>query len=164
MPRPLVALMLALAVASSTKVALADEAERARRMASGQKLLSEESFEAARAEFEAAYEAKPKADALTSIAACERALFRLPQAIAALERALAEHGASMSEADRKGAEASLAELRAQIGFASTARIKPRASRSARSRSPLDPIASKPASQATRPRRRPSRSRAATPPR
>ena len=120
MPRPLadtlVALALTLSFASYTSIARADGAEHARRMASGAKLLEDESYEAARAEFQAAYAAQPKAAALTSIALCDRALFRYPQAIAALERALRDHGATMSEADRKSAEASIAELRAQIGF------------------------------------------------
>lgn len=84
-------------------------------LASGEALLDDEDFAAARAEFEAAYQAQPGARALLAITRCERALFRYPQAIAALTRALREHGASMSEAEKKAAEQQLAELTAQMG-------------------------------------------------
>lgn len=85
-------------------------------LASGLKLLEDENFAAARAEFEAAYQASPRAIPLLDVALCERAMFRYPQAIAALERALRDHAATLDEGERRAAEASLAELRAMLGF------------------------------------------------
>jgi hypothetical protein len=85
-------------------------------MAGGAKLVEDENFAAARAEFEAAYQAEPRARPLLDMALCDRAMFRYPQAIAALERALRDHGATLDEGERKAAEASLAELRALLGF------------------------------------------------
>src|SRR5271154_6537757 len=70
-------------------------------MASGRKLLEDESFTAARAEFEAAYAAAPRAAPLLQIAACERAAQRWPQAIAAVTRALGDHAGTLDEAEKK---------------------------------------------------------------
>ncbi len=84
-------------------------------MASGKKLLDDESWLAARAEFEAAYASQPRAAPLVQIAACEQAVQRWPQAITALERALRDHAGSLDESERKAAEQALAELRAQLG-------------------------------------------------
>jgi hypothetical protein len=95
--------------------ARADGAGYEQHMASGKKLLEEESWAAARAEFEAAYAAQPKAAALLQIAACEPALQRWPKAIAAVERALRDHAGTLDEAEKKAAEKELAELRASIG-------------------------------------------------
>ena len=85
-------------------------------LASGAKLLEDESYDAALAEFEAAYQADPKARPLLQVAACQKALLLYPQAIAALERALRDHADSLGEADRKTAEAQLAELRPLLSF------------------------------------------------
>jgi hypothetical protein len=108
--------------------ARADEPEATyqQHMASGAKLVEEENHAAARAEFEAAYHALPRGGALVSVAQCERALFRYPQAIAALERALKEHRATLGEDERKAAEEALAELRAQLGFVQVVLVPARA--------------------------------------
>lgn len=107
---------LSLAILTASAPARADEEAYKQHMAAGAKLLEEENHAAARAEFEAAYRAEPKGAALVNVAACEKALFRYPQAIAALEQALRDHRATLDEADRKAAEASLADLKAQLGF------------------------------------------------
>jgi hypothetical protein len=106
----------ALALAGAPSALAADGESYKLHLASGAKLVEEENFAAARAEFEAAYQAEPKARPLLEVAACEKAMFRYPQAIAALERALRDHAATLDEAERKGAEGSLAELRALLGF------------------------------------------------
>jgi hypothetical protein len=84
-------------------------------MANGRKLLEDESWAAARTEFEAAYAAAPRGAPLLQIAACERAAQRWPQAIAAVTRALGDHAGTLDDAEKKAAEQSLAEMRAQIG-------------------------------------------------
>jgi hypothetical protein len=84
-------------------------------LASGKRLVEEESWSAALVELEAAYAAEPRAAPLLQIAVCEQALQRWPRAIAAIERALRDHAATMDEAERKAAEQDLAELRAQTG-------------------------------------------------
>ena len=84
-------------------------------MASGKKLLEDESWLAAQAEFEAAYAAQPRAAPLVQIAVCAEAVQRWAQAIAALERALRDHAATLDEVEKKAAEQALAELRAQLG-------------------------------------------------
>jgi len=85
-------------------------------MAAGAKLVEEENHAAARAEFEAAFQAAPRGSALVAAALCDKALFRYPQAIAAIERALRDHAATLEAGERKAAEAALAEMRAQLGF------------------------------------------------
>jgi hypothetical protein len=84
-------------------------------MSAGAKLVEEESWAAAEAEFEAAYKADPRAAPLVQMAACARALGRYPQAIAAIERALRDHAATMSVDEKKAAEQTLAEMRAELG-------------------------------------------------
>jgi hypothetical protein len=84
-------------------------------MASGRKLLEDESWAAAQAEFEAAYAAAPRAAPLIQIAACQQGAQRWPQAIATLERALRDHGGTLDEAEKKAAEQALAEMRTQVG-------------------------------------------------
>lgn len=84
-------------------------------MSAGQKLVEDENFAGARAEFEAAYAAHPKAQALLEAAACERAMLRYPQAIAALLRALSAHASDLGEAERRQARAAVEEMRGQLG-------------------------------------------------
>lgn len=66
------------------------DSEYSRHMSNGVRLFREKNYEAARAEFQAAYKARPSANPLINIALCERALFRYPQAIAALKTAQAQ--------------------------------------------------------------------------
>ena len=84
-------------------------------MAAGQKLVEDENWSGARAEFEAAYAALPRAQALLEVAACERAALRYPQAIAALEKALAAHAAELSVPERQRARAAIEAMRGQLG-------------------------------------------------
>ncbi len=84
-------------------------------MAAGAKLVEDESWAAAEAEFEAAFKADPRAAPLVQMAACARAMGRYPQAIAALERALRDHAATLSADEKKAAEQTLAEMRAELG-------------------------------------------------
>lgn len=107
--------MPALARAQQPAPAEASDAYK-QHMAAGAKLLEEENHAAARAEFEAAFQASPRGSALVAIALCDKALFRYPQAIAAIERALRDHAATMEEGERKAAEEALAEMKAQLGF------------------------------------------------
>ena len=112
--RPISLLLVAAALAAAIPARAGETYEQ--HLASGLKLLEDENFAAARAEFEAAYQAGPRATPLLDVALCERAMFRYPQAIAALERALRDHASTLEESDRRSAEASLAELRAMLGF------------------------------------------------
>lgn len=83
-------------------------------MAVGVRFYEEKNYPAAIAEFEAAYQAKPKASPLINIALCQQALFRYAKAVQTLERALRDHGASLSERDKKDTQAALEDLRGRI--------------------------------------------------
>jgi hypothetical protein len=109
------ALLLAVALLAVAPSARADAEGFKQHMSAGQKLVEDENLAGARAEFEAAYAAQPRAQALLEVAACERAMLRYPQAIAALERALSAHGGDLSEAERGRARAAVEEMRAQLG-------------------------------------------------
>lgn len=95
-----------------------------RHMSNGVKLYQDKNFEAAVAEFSAAYRAKPKASPLINVALCEKARFRYPKAIVALERALAEHPADLDEGDRSAAQEAVREMRALLGYVSV-KLTPR---------------------------------------
>ena len=85
-------------------------------MANGVKLYQDKNYQAAIAEFEAAYAAQPKPSPLTNVALCHKAQFRYPKAIATLERALAAHGEGMSAADKKQVTDAIAEMKGLLGF------------------------------------------------
>jgi len=85
-------------------------------MKNGVKLFHDENYDAAIAEFRAAYEAKPKASPLVNIALAEKAQFKYPQAIEALELALAKHKDTMDAADVQAAEAAIKEMRALLAY------------------------------------------------
>ena len=95
-----------------------DEATRAykQHMALGVRFFEDKNYEAALAEFEAAYKASPKASPLLNVALCHKALFRYPKALSTLERALAEHERAMSDKDKKDIEAAIQELRALLAY------------------------------------------------
>jgi hypothetical protein len=93
-------------------------------MGNGVKLFQDKNFEAALAEFSAAYRAKPKASPLVNIALCEKALFRYPKAIAALERALDEHGTELDDNDQRASREAIREMRSLLGQV-TVKLTPR---------------------------------------
>ncbi len=80
------------------------------------KLFNDGNFDAAIAEFEAAYAERPRASPLVNLALCHKSLFQYPKAIAALERALEHHRDTMEAEDRTAAEHAIAEMRALLGY------------------------------------------------
>ncbi len=83
-------------------------------MENGVKLFEDRNYDAARAEFRAAYEARPRANPLINIALAHKAEFNYPKAIEALETALAKHRDTMGAADIKAAEGELKDMRALL--------------------------------------------------
>ena len=83
-------------------------------MENGVKLFEDRNYDAARAEFRAAYEARPRANPLINIALAHKAEFNYPKAIEALETALAKHQDTMSAGDIKAAEGELKDMRALL--------------------------------------------------
>ena len=83
-------------------------------MENGVKLFEDRNYDAARAEFRAAYDARPKANPLLNIALAYKAEFKYPKAIEALETALAKHQDTMGAADIKAAEGELKDMRALL--------------------------------------------------
>lgn len=83
-------------------------------MENGVKLFEDRNYDAARAEFRAAYEARPRANPLINIALAHKADFNYPKAIEALETALAKHRDTMGAGDIKAAEGELKDMRALL--------------------------------------------------
>lgn len=83
-------------------------------MENGVKLFEDRNYDAARAEFRAAYDARPKANPLLNIALAYKAEFKYPRAIEALETALAKHQDTMGADDIKAAEGELKDMRALL--------------------------------------------------
>jgi hypothetical protein len=83
-------------------------------MENGVKLFEDRNYDAARAEFRAAYEARPRANPLINIALAYKAEFNYPKAIEALETALAKHQDTMGAGDIKAAEGELKDMRALL--------------------------------------------------
>jgi hypothetical protein len=83
-------------------------------MENGVKLFEDRNYDAARAEFRAAYEARPRANPLINIALAYKAEFNYPKAIEALETALAKHRDTMGAGDIKAAEGELKDMRALL--------------------------------------------------
>ncbi len=83
-------------------------------MENGVKLFEDRNYDAARAEFRAAYDARPKASPLLNIALAYKAEFKYPRAIEALETALAKHRDTMGADDVKAAEGELKDMRALL--------------------------------------------------
>jgi hypothetical protein len=83
-------------------------------MENGVKLFEDRNYDAARAEFRAAYDARPRANPLINIALAYKAEFKYPKAIEALETALAKHQDTMGAADIKAAEGELKDMRALL--------------------------------------------------
>src|SRR5262249_17820800 len=119
----LVAMTLALAAPVSSALAQqpqgwADAAspEYKQHMDNGVKLYQDKNYEAAIAEFTAAYRVKAKASPLLNISLCHKALFQYPKAIEALETALSKHGDTMEASDKKAAQDAIAEMRALLAY------------------------------------------------
>lgn len=93
-------------------------------MRNGVKLFQDRNYGAAIVEFQAAYDAVPKASPLVNIALCHKASFKYPKAISSLELALAQHRDSMDESDIKAAEAAVTEMRALLAYV-TVKLTPR---------------------------------------
>lgn len=83
-------------------------------MENGVKLFEDRNYDAARAEFRAAYDARPRANPLLNIALAYKAEFKYPRAIEALEAALAKHRDTMGAEDIKAAEGELKDMRALL--------------------------------------------------
>lgn len=92
-------------------------------MSNGVKLFQDKNFAAAIVEFQAAYDAKPKASPLINIALCHKGLFHYPKAVAALRAALDKHGDTMDPADKKAAEGAITEMSALLAYV-TVRVSP----------------------------------------
>lgn len=99
------------------------EEEYERHMSVGVRLFRAGDFKAALVEFEAAYEAVPKASPLINQALCYRELNRFTKAVGSLELALSKHGSEMSEADKREAERAIDEMKAVFGYV-TVRLLP----------------------------------------
>jgi hypothetical protein len=92
-------------------------------MENGVKLYQDKSFEAAIAEFRAAYDAHPKASPLQDVALCYKSLRNYPRAIEALEKALARHADGMTADDTKAAQDAIAEMRGLLAYV-TVKLSP----------------------------------------
>ena len=112
------ALSLALSVIAAPGTAWAQADPYKQHWEHGLQFFADKNYPGARAEFQAAYDAKPNATALFNIAVCDKELFRYPQAIAALEKLLAVHGETMPADDKKAATDAIRDLRALLGSVS----------------------------------------------
>jgi len=87
-----------------------------RHMANGIKLFKDEDFNGAIVEFQAAYDAQPKASPLINIALAYKKQREPAKAIAALEQALAKHEDTTPDDQKQAAEREIKELRALIAY------------------------------------------------
>jgi len=87
-----------------------------RHMANGIKLFGDEDFNGAIVEFEAAYDAQPKASPLINIALAYKKLREPAKAIEALERALRDHEDTTPDDQKEAAKREITELRALIAY------------------------------------------------
>ncbi len=87
-----------------------------RHMANGIKLFNEEDFNGAIVEFQAAYDAQPKASPLINIALAYKKLREPAKAIAALEQALEKHEDTTPDDQKQAAAREIKELRALIAY------------------------------------------------
>ncbi len=81
----------------------------------GVKLYQDGNFAGALAEFEATYRDKPGASSLQNIALCLKQLFRYSEAADTLEKLLKQHGAELSEDQKKSVQSAVDELSALVG-------------------------------------------------
>ncbi len=95
-------------------------------MANGIKLYGEGAYDAALAEFNAAYGKKPRAGPLINQALCYKKLGRYADALVVIERALKDHSATLDAANRAAAEKESEELRALLAWVTVAVSPPEA--------------------------------------
>ena len=98
---------------SSTEADATAEARRHFKL--GIKLYQDTNYPGALAEFEAAYAAKPGAGSLQNVALCQKALFRYREASSTLTQLLAEHGADLSDGEKKAVNDAITELNGLVG-------------------------------------------------
>ena len=94
----------------------ADEEVYGRHMDNGVKLYSEGNYDAAIAEFEAAYKVKPNASPLINLALCYKKQAEYAKAIAVLEQATDKHDDTMKPEHRAAAEREIKEMRALLAY------------------------------------------------
>jgi hypothetical protein len=92
----------------------APEAVYQRHLDNGIKLFGDGNYRAAITEFEAAYEAQPKASPLVNIALSYKALYDYPRAIEALKKAVTEHADTLKPEHKAAAEREIRELEALL--------------------------------------------------
>ena len=85
-----------------------------RHFKSGTKLYRDGNYGGALAEFEEAYRLKPGVGSLQNVALSQKGLFRYAEAAATLEQLLIQHGAELSEGERKAVDDALAELKGLV--------------------------------------------------
>jgi hypothetical protein len=85
-----------------------------RHFKAGTKLYRDGNYGGALAEFEEAYRLKPGVGSLQNVALSQKGLFRYAEAAATLEQLLAQHGAELSEGERKAVDEALAELKGLV--------------------------------------------------
>lgn len=85
-----------------------------RHFKSGTKLYRDGNYGGALAEFEEAYRLKPGVGSLQNVALSQKGLFRYSEAAATLEQLLTQHGAELSEGERKAVDDALAELKGLV--------------------------------------------------
>ena len=98
--------------ASST----ATDAAYGRHMDNGLKLYSEGHYDAASAEFEAAYRVRPNASPLINMALCYKKQGRYGKAIKVLERAQRDHRDSMTPQHRAAVDREIKDIRALLAY------------------------------------------------
>jgi hypothetical protein len=85
-----------------------------RHFKAGTKLYRDGNYGGALAEFEEAYRLKPGVGSLQNVALSQKGLFRYAEAAATLEQLLNEHGAELSEGERRAVDEALAELKGLV--------------------------------------------------
>jgi len=98
----------------------APEAAYQRHLDNGIKLFQDGNYRAAITEFEAAYEAQPKASPLVNIALSHKALFDYPKAIEALRKAVTEHADTLKPEHKAAAEKEIHDLEALLATVTVA--------------------------------------------
>lgn len=117
-PAPLPSSKGSAPAASSAPPPLPDAAADSYRqhMDFGISFYEQKNYPAALAEFQAAYNAKPKASPLVNMALCHKAQFAYTKAIRALQTALDKHADTMDENDKKAALTEIDEMRAHLAL------------------------------------------------
>jgi hypothetical protein len=85
-----------------------------RHFKAGTRLYRDGNYGGALAEFEEAYRLKPGPGSLQNVALSQKGLFRYAEAAATLEQLLSQHGAELSEGERKAVDDALRELKGLV--------------------------------------------------